>query len=210
MKKFILSIFAITAITLSISAQSAFGIKAGLNISSLSWDEKSILEDDSGVGYSIGVMYEYISKKDFGLDVSIIYSNEKYKTIWHRNSRDYDYDLTTNFMKFPIHFKWMPKFINGGKTVKPILYTGPEIGWILLHKTSFQTGEAGLFDQSASYKWNFGIGAEFLNKFQISLHYGLGLNKMIKFNNFTTLSQGATKANAQADNIAINFTWLFR
>lgn len=209
MKNFTLSLIAIIAMSLSVSAQNSFGVKAGANISSLSWNEKSVMSDDSGIGYSLGVMYEYIGNSGFGLDVSAIYSNECYKTIEHRNNRDNKFDLTTNFMRFPIHFKWVPKFINGGKKIKPILYTGPEIGWILI-KTDHQTGEVAKFDQSASYNWNFGVGAEFINKFQITVQYGMGLNKMFKYNDNTTLSHNKTASEARANNIAINFTWLFR
>ena len=46
MKKFTLSLIAIIAMSLSASAQNSFGIKAGANISSLSWNEKSVMSDD--------------------------------------------------------------------------------------------------------------------------------------------------------------------
>ena len=47
MKKFTLSLIAIIAMSLSASAQNSFGIKAGANISSLSWNEKSVMSDDT-------------------------------------------------------------------------------------------------------------------------------------------------------------------
>lgn len=208
MKKILIfCVMAICAIS-SVSAQMAFGVKAGVNFSSLSWSNEEIASDDSGVGFGVGAMMEYMHKKtDIGFDISLLVSMENYKFMFHSMSGDSYLDYGSYFIKFPIHFKWMPKFINGGKVIRPILYTGPEFGFFLPFRTVENLDKAK-FEKKSPIKWNFGVGAEIVNKLQVTVQYGLGLNDMFEYEyrmiNETIISNG------KHNTLMVSVAWMFR
>lgn len=212
MKRIFLTLVSLVAIVAGAHAQLGFGIKAGATFNSLSWDgcnDELPISDKPGVGYAIGAMFEYIYKPNgLGLDITAIYSKEGLKANYHlKNGSPTILDFTTAYMKFPFHLKWMPSLINGGKVVKPIVYTGPEVGLILdSNKNDNHMGR--WFEESASFKWNIGIGAELWNTLQVCAQYGIGLNRMFEYNDASIYR--VKGINAKSSTLTVTLTWMFR
>lgn len=208
MKKNFLAIFVAIVAVQSMSAQLAFGLQAGANYSMLHWDNEKVASDDSGFGYTAGCLIEYIDPKiSLGLDVSLLVSKENYKLIFHQLSKDTKIDRGDTFVKFPLHVKWKPTFVNNGTVFKPIFYTGPEFAFLLpFHKK--EVSEERRFVMSSPVKWNIGIGAEFINHIEVKFQYGIGLNTLIKHENYVL--SGNDNARAGHTTFTLSVGWLFR
>lgn len=186
-------------------AQLAFGLKAGVSFNSLSWDNTELAADDSGMGYFAGVLMEYIDQRsDLGFDLSAMISNENLKLIYHKTSGDTQVDRSNLFVKIPVNLKWKPKFL-GNKIIKPMIYTGPEVALILPFDED-KDSDQRRFKAQSLLAWNFGLGAEIIDKLQVNFQYSIGLNPAIKYEH--TLING--KAEAKHNAFSVSLVWMFR
>lgn len=168
------------AFALPASAQFHFGIKAGVNVSSLKFDE-DVFSSENRAGFTGGIMAEFmIPLTNVGLDASVMYvhrSNEYMKRISDpaqagtqtvSNGRDY--------IEIPINFKWKIGIPVVGKFLAPYLYTGPSFAFL----TGRTAIEDGLKNKKFDAAWNFGVGLEVLGKVQVGASYGLGMTKAME------------------------------
>lgn len=150
------------------NAKIKFGVKGGLNISSVHFN-KDIIDSDNVTGFQIGPMVETtLPLVGLGVDAAILYSQKGWKL---KASDDISTDLKSNYLDIPVNLKW--KF--GLPAVKGYLAAGPYIGFRLggddilddlLGQVKEKTFAAGL---------NFGAGVELISLLQVGVNYGLGL-----------------------------------
>ncbi|TMM30390.1 PorT family protein [Polaribacter aestuariivivens] len=166
---------ALTIVTmLSINAQndtnkSTAGIKGGYNLSSVSFDGNS--ETAKLHGFHIGFYGESYIGKHFSVQPEILYSQQGYKII--DNSGTYTQKL--DYINVPLMFKMYP--------VKSFfLEAGPQIGFSISHKETFDSGFV-LYDTSEEFEpknfdWGINLGAGFKSDAGISLgaRYHIGQN----------------------------------
>jgi hypothetical protein len=160
-----------TLIIVPVNAQIHFGIKGGVNISSVHFNS-DIVSSDNITGFSIGPMLEIMAPYvGVGADVAILYSQKGVRAT--ANNRPGS-DLTADYIDVPVNFKW--KF--GIPLIKGYFAAGPYIGFkvdgekvweipgMLNSKIETKSFGAGL---------NFGLGAEVLERLQVGFNYGVGL-----------------------------------
>ena len=105
MKKVTLSIITmIIALTAAVpaSAQLKFGIKAGMNVNSLKFDE-SIFDSDNRAGFNGGAMLEFtVPAIGIGLDASAMYVHRttKYTT------EEVKSEIGGDYIEIPVNLKW--------------------------------------------------------------------------------------------------------
>lgn len=163
-KTVVLTILALMAlVTVPAKAQLRFGVKGGVNISSVHFDS-DILNADNVTGFHIGPMIETtIPLVGVGLDAAILYS-QKGMGVGPE-------EIKTDYLDVPVNLKW--KF--GLPIVKGYLAAGPYVG--------FRVGGDKIWDvigeqieaKSFSAGLNFGAGVELLSHLQVGFNYGLGL-----------------------------------
>lgn len=163
-KTVVLTILALIAlVTVPAKAQLRFGVKGGVNISSVHFNS-DILNADNVTGFQIGSMIETtIPLVGVGLDAAILYSQKGLGV----GSEE----IKTDYIDVPVNLKW--KF--GLPIVKAYLAAGPYIG--------FRVGGDKIWDvigeqieaKSFSAGLNFGAGVELLSHLQVGFNYGLGL-----------------------------------
>jgi len=174
MKIIYLTIAFLIASTLSLKAQDAdtkatAGIKGGYNISSVSFDGNS--ETEKLHGYHIGIYGESFIGKYFAIQPEILYSKQGYKII--DNSGTYTQKL--DYLNIPLMLKLYP--------VKSFfLEAGPQIGFSISHKETFDSGFI-LYDSSkefepSNFDWGINLGAGFKSDSGVSLgaRYHIGQN----------------------------------
>ena len=106
----------------SVKAQQAhFGIKGGVNVSNLNFNNNTIT--DSKVGVNFGVLAHIHASKTWAIQPEVIYSLEGAKS--HGNN-NISYNL--NYINVPVLLQYM--FSNGFR-----LEGGPQIGFLLSAKT---------------------------------------------------------------------------
>jgi hypothetical protein len=151
-----------TLIIVPVNAQVSFGVKGGVNISSVHFSNE-LVSSDNITGFNIGPMVEImVPYVGVGVDAAILYSQKGMA------------DLTTDYIDVPVNFKW--KF--GLPVIKGYFAAGPYVGfkvdgdkiWKVPGKIS-----AELETKSFAAGVNIGLGAELLRHLQVGFNYGLGL-----------------------------------
>lgn len=153
------------------SAQLKFGVKGGLNISSVHFSS-DLLKADNVTGFQIGPMIETtIPLIGVGLDAAILYSQ---KGMDMKSGTGISTSVKTDYIDVPVNFKW--KF--GLPIVKAYLTAGPYVGF-RVGGDKFWKIPGNVVDQVKAKNFNaglnFGAGVELIRHLQVGFNYGLGL-----------------------------------
>jgi len=202
MKKHLLFLFTLLIVSgLTAQAQFKFGLKAGVNLSKLSYsgskDVQTLYNDnvENLTGFQVGPMAEFtVPILGIGADAAILYSQEGFKI------KEAFQDLQsgelikggsykTNTLEVPINLKYKITFLNvvgAFGTVGP--YFKFRLSDDLLDQYKSKSFGAGL---------NFGIGVELLAHLQVGVAYKLGLtddySQMNLLNTATNVATGKMK-----------------
>lgn len=147
------------------NAQFKFGVKAGLNVSKVSFD-KDIAKNaiDSRTGFFVGPMAEFtVPIIGLGADVAVLYDNKGVEVD--------GVSETLQYIDIPINVKYS---IGLGSIVGVYVATGPQF--------SYNIGGKQIFDNSYSLKssefsWNVGAGVKLLGHLQVGYNYNIGIGK---------------------------------
>ncbi|PTT00030.1 hypothetical protein DBR27_13070, partial [Flavobacterium sp. HMWF030] len=161
------------------------GIKAGLNISSLTFDE-SELSSSSKTGFTAGVMVEIPLAKNFSLQPELLYSQQGTKTSF------FDQDVTNsnfkgtielNYLNIPLMLKY---YVIKGLSIQ----AGPQIGLLLKANSKYQDNFLGYENQESfnlkkysngiDTSINFGLGYQFKDKFYTDFRYNISYSNVFK------------------------------
>ena len=153
MKKLVLGA-AIAMSSLSFAQQ--FGVKAGMNVSSLS-DDASLSDQKSKIGFNAGVFMNAPLAENFSIQPELMYSqmgdkyNQKIGSTTYARSKHLDY------ITVPVMFQY-------NATPGFYLEAGPEFGLLVSAKNKFTNETANTtINESSNYKddlngFNFGLG----------------------------------------------------
>lgn len=157
-------------ITVPAQAQLRFGVKGGLNISSVHFDSK-LLDADNVTGFHVGPMIEFtLPLVGVGMDAAVLYSQKGLEA----NTGISKTTMKTDYIDVPVNLKW--KF--GLPIAKIYLAAGPYVGFrvggdkiwdipgSVVEQVKAKTFSAGL---------NMGAGVELIRHLQVGFTYGLGL-----------------------------------
>ncbi|MDR0844372.1 MAG: PorT family protein [Tannerella sp.] len=168
MKRVFLVIMLFSA--LSANAQVRFGLKGGIDLTSVKFD-KDIIDVDNITGFHIGpVMDVNFKPSHFGLDIGLLYARKGFE-VKNREA------IKNDFLEVPVHLKWTAKT----PVVKPYLAFGPYFGfriggdknWEIEHLFNDVKGQ--IETRSFSGGLNFIAGLELFNTLQLGLNYGWAL-----------------------------------
>jgi opacity protein-like surface antigen len=172
-----------------VKAQVSFGVKAGLNLSSMTNDEDSKMK----VGYTVGPTVEFGFAPNMAIQSGVLLSSKgvKYSGIYIEDI-DFDADVTmnANYLQIPIAFAY--KFPIAPDT-KVYVNAGPYLAFGLFGKTKFKGeidgesasadidtfGDDGMGVKRFDFGLTFGLGME-VTKFNFGLNYDLGLTDVVK------------------------------
>lgn len=171
MKKVTGLVLVILMVFIAVPAKSQlkFGVKGGLNISSVHMNS-DILKADNVTGFQIGPMIETtLPLIGIGLDAAILYSQKgvDMKTEGTVTSTS----MKTDYLDIPVNLKW--KF--GIPLVKAYLSAGPYVGFRVGGDKIWNVLGEQIKAKNFSAGLNFGVGAELISHLQVGINYGLGL-----------------------------------
>lgn len=156
-----------TLTVLPAQAQLKFGVKGGLNITSLSLS-KDIAKSDNRTGFFIGPMAEFtLPIVGLGVDAAVLYSQS-------RAQMDYKTNIADNLksLEVPINLKWT---FGLGSLASGFIAAGPQFGWNV-GNSSFVKDAIQLKNNFTTF--NVGVGAKFLRHFQAGVNYNFSLGKV--------------------------------
>jgi hypothetical protein len=178
MKKSLIFLVVLFVSWSAVQAQIKFGLKAGVNLSSVSLEGNLVnnLKVDNFTGFQVGPMVEFtVPVLGIGFDAAVLYSNEGFKldgvtfdnvgTAIETEAKTYK----SNNLLIPVNFKY--KLIILG--VAGVYATaGPYAKFSLDNNLKNQYES-----KSFGFGLNFGAGVELLKHLQVGVNYQLGLTE---------------------------------
>jgi hypothetical protein len=164
--KTILAVILFLSLTVMAKAQSAdthFGLKAGLNISSL--DEKNGVDFNSKAGFHIGGLAHVHLSPHFGVQPEIVYSEQ--------GGKDGADKWNINYLNVPVLFQYMT---GGGLRLE----TGPQLGFAVSSKIKSGDIEQNIKDDVKTVDVSWALGASYLfpEAIGIDARYNIGLTNV--------------------------------
>lgn len=158
---------AFLAVAIPAQAQLRFGVKGGLNITSVHFDS-DLLKSDNVTGFHIGPMIEAtMPLLGFGFDAALLYSQKGMES----SSSGVKTTMKTSYIDVPVNLKW--KF--GLPIVKAYLAAGPYASFRVGGDKIWNVLSDQLETKSFGAGLNFGAGVEAFNHLQVGFNYELGL-----------------------------------
>jgi hypothetical protein len=149
----------------------SFGLKAGLNISSVKISDGD--DYDSKAGLHVGGLAHIHISPHFAIQPEIVYSMQ--------GGKSGDTKLNLNYVNIPVLFQYM---FDGGFR----LQTGPQLGFMASAKSKTGDVEVDVKDDLASIDFAWSFGASYLfpgaNGIGADLRYNVGISNISDNNNF--------------------------
>jgi len=182
-------------ISVPLQAQFRYGIKAGMNLSTLHFNQ-DLVSPDVLPGYSLGLTSEWMSRrKHIGVELSTLYS---LKGISYHSKK-----YTTNYIDIPLSFKWRYPFLFGDLFLKAGPYVSFSVGEKQWDKIS-TTGSPRATAKDKDFGLQAGVGILLLNHFQFGVGYDYGL-----IDSYEVKRSSGRKSYAQTRNWNLSVAYLF-
>lgn len=192
MKKIIASIVTLFTFVLPTSAQIFWGIKAGMNVTSVSLST-STFDSENRFGYFFGPHMDIaIPGSHIGFDIAALYDS---KTIGSKKKTE-----TLSYVDIPVNITYTSWL---GRNATLYFATGPQFAW--------NVGESGIFNnsytlRSSLFSWNVGGGFTLLRTVRIGYTYNIPCGYTAELN---SVGNTLNKANFKSHNHQIHLTYLF-
>ena len=193
MKKFFTMVVLLATITVAAHAQVKFGVKGGLNLTSMKLS-KDVVDKSNQAGFFIGPTIKFtLPVVGLGIDAAALYDQ--------RSAKVGDEKIKQQSIQIPVNLRYG---IGLGSTASIYLFAGPQFGFAVGNKGEVNAGalvnevkEWRLKDSNLSA--NAGIGLMVMNHLQISANYNFALGKTGDCNVIDATGKiisGDTKANS--------------
>jgi hypothetical protein len=169
MKKICLLIIGITSAIISFSQGAKFGLKAGVNIATIKWEDGA--DGDARIGLHAGGLAHIHLTPQWALQPEVYYSAEGGKMTVSSNE---EVTWKNDYINIPLLLQY--NFDNGFR-----LQAGPQLGLLVSSKVEDQDGaedDAEEVFKSTNIGLGFGLGYLTYSGFGIDARYNLGLNRI--------------------------------
>lgn len=161
------------------------GVKAGLNISSLTFDDNELNSSDK-TGFTAGLMAEIPLAKNFSVQPELLYSQQGMKLSYSdpevQNSH-YKSTIAINYLNIPVMLKY---YVVKGLS----LQAGPQVGILLKANNKYQDNFLGYdnheemnlkeYSNGVDASVNLGLGYQFKDKFYADARYNVSYTNVFK------------------------------
>lgn len=197
MKKVILTIIAVLGFAFANAQDVKFGIKGGINLSTLTGDVEDF---SSKVGFQLGGFAEFKVSDKFFIQPELLYSAQGAKYKETESYYSYKEKMNISYLNIPVVAKYyvVDKFS---------VEAGPQIGFLLGAKSKWEetyagqknSGDEDMKDsfKTVDFSLNVGAGYDFTENIAAGIRYNFGLSNISDFgdnlkvhNNVISLSVG--------------------
>ena len=190
-------LFAALMTTVPAKAEVKFGLKGGLNLTSLSLDANAISKSNHA-GFFIGPTFKFtIPIVGLGFDASALYDQRKAEVD--------DTSIKQQSIQIPINIRYG---IGLGSTASIYFFAGPQFGFNVGDK-DIKTDVGNWTFKSSNISANVGLGLMLLSHLQISANYNFGLGKTGEFDEFLPGAVNAIKENGKLNAWQIGVAYFF-
>lgn len=153
-----------------------FGVKAGLNVNQLHFNQKTF-DADNRCGFTAGVMGEVsLPIVGLGVDFSAMYTRMN-SHVDEAEDQAVSYNLGKNFIEIPVNIKYKFSLPVVSKFLSPYLYTGP----VMALKLDGGKDDNSFKTKTVQMGWSVGLGLQLINHLQIGAGYTFGINNVMKY-----------------------------
>lgn len=184
-KLFFTAVIAVFGLTVgNAQMEVSFGVKAGLNVSTIGGDlgiadYDNYTDTKSKIGFHVGGLAELMLSEKFALQPELLFSQQGAKSEYRDAGFPEDNeDITTtlSYINLPIMAKFFP--IEGLS-----IEAGPQVGFLVSDKTEVEFDGMTEDDNEINYKsidfgLNIGAGYKMENGLMFQLRYNFGLTKI--------------------------------
>jgi opacity protein-like surface antigen len=149
----------------------SYGVKGGLNISSITNSDVEEMESSSLVGFHIGLFGEFMLGNKFAIQPELLYSTQGVKLESYGETGD----LKVDYISIPVMAKYyVAKDFS--------LELGPQIGFVASAKIKSGGESLSIKDDVKAIDLSLGFGAAYniTDKFMLGARYNLGLTRLQK------------------------------
>ena len=201
MKKiFVMMTVACMAFAMPSQAQVKFGLKGGLNLTSLSATDADDAFSNQA-GFFVGPTVKFtLPVVGLSVDASALYDQRQAKL---KNNNDETFKAQS--IQIPINIRYG---VGLSSLVNVFAFAGPQFGFNLGDKDKMINNVKAWTLKSSNLSGNVGIGATVLSKLQITANYNFALGKTAEFDAINAAGQaikGEIKANAWQIGLAYFF-----
>ena len=159
----------------SAEAQVKFGIKGGLNVTSMSLDSK-VLDAENRAGFFIGPTLKFtLPVVGLGIDASALYDQREAKAKAEVEGAEVESNFKTQSVNLPINVRYG---FGLGSTASIFLFAGPQFGFNVGDKNQSIFKDMGEWRlKSSTFSVNVGVGAMLLSHLQLSANYNIACGK---------------------------------
>lgn len=175
MKKFILTFALLLSLAWATPASALgfdWGVTGGLNLTKLKLkgEAKEMLKSDNQAGWFIGPKVHFSLALGFGLDGSLLYSQQKY-SVTDKEDGLSEYK-TSRSIEIPINLRYS---IGLGSIASAFVTTGPQFDF----NVGSKKWADGMFERSnMTTSWNVGAGVKLLGRVEVGVGYNFALGKV--------------------------------
>ena len=186
MKKFLTVVVLFAALIAAVPAKAEvkFGLKGGLNLTSMSLDANA-LDKSNQAGFFIGPTVKFtLPVVGLGIDASALYDQ--------REAKVEDNSIKQQSIQIPVNLRYG---IGLGSTASIYFFAGPQFGFNVGDK-NILTNVGNWSFNSSNVSANVGAGLMLLGHLQVSVNYNFGLGKTGEFDILNTNFKENGKLNA--------------
>lgn len=192
MKKIIATIFLSLCLSTSVSAQIKFGVKGGLNVSSLKLND-DMWTTDNKAGFFFGPMVKAIVPLlGLSFDAAALYDQKEAKMRWSDDVISEDLSRTTSikqqYIDIPINVRYE---IGLGSLANVFAFAGPQWGINVGDKNFKWDARSSYSLKKATFSVNVGAGVTLFKHLQGSVNYNIECNKSGKMDTGRDYSEDA-------------------
>lgn len=184
-----------------------FGLKGGLNVTSMSLDSK-VFDASNRAGFFIGPTLKFtLPIVGFGIDASALYDQREAKlTVGEAKTKE---SVKTQAINIPINARYS---VGLGSVASVLFFAGPQFGFNVGDKDVDLGGDSRWKFRSSQFSVNVGAGFSFMNHFEVTANYNIACGKTGDATLSKTLSEmvgSATKDNGRANAWQIALAYYF-
>ena len=193
MKKFLTVVVLFAALMTAVPAKAEvkFGVKGGLNLTSMSFDSKAF-DKSNQAGFFIGPTIKFtLPIVGLGFDASALYDQRKSSV---KSVTDEEMGIKEQSIQIPVNLRYG---IGLGSTASIYFFAGPQFGFNVGDKTIKDVSSGEWTFKSSTISANVGAGLMLLGHLQVSVNYNFGLGKTGEFEEFSvpsTITDGKMNA----------------
>lgn len=203
-KHLIIVALAMVMVSATASAKFRFGVKAGMNVNKLHFDNEQLFDAANRCGFTGGVGVDFtVPIIGIGVDLSAMYAHMDSKFEIKDLTNPENSNVGKNFLEIPLNLKYTLAIPAVSSIVKPYVFTGPTLALKLSKDDNFTK------TRNAQWGWNVGLGLELIRHLQIGAGYTFGINNVAKHIDWVTTQTNVVDIKARNNYWTVTAGWYF-